>query len=199
MRCKPTAEPCMSNCLHGSGHAFAFEVAVMPWELLSLTGCSHGGAGRKKLEKQVEELESKFPKKVKGVVKFSAPLAHQITAGGWPPPLELSNVKLRRRSPPPPPPPWFIPPVLDVFLGSLSAPGCATKPPPPPLPIYCIPSAFALGGSLGFSAPPCSANHCRCGRWTYPVVRSAAESHNVWLRVFAQEPDCFQCLHNGPL
>ena len=39
------------------------------------------GAGRKKLEKQVEELESKFPKKVKGVVKFSAPLAHQITAG----------------------------------------------------------------------------------------------------------------------
>lgn len=39
------------------------------------------GTGRKKLEKQVEELESKFPKKVKGVVKFSAPLAHQITAG----------------------------------------------------------------------------------------------------------------------
>jgi granule-bound starch synthase len=33
------------------------------------------------LEKQLEELETKFPKKAVGVVKFSTPLAHMITGG----------------------------------------------------------------------------------------------------------------------
>jgi granule-bound starch synthase len=33
------------------------------------------------LEKQLEELETKFPNKAVGVVKFSTPLAHMIIGG----------------------------------------------------------------------------------------------------------------------
>lgn len=39
------------------------------------------GTGKKHLEKQLEELETKFPGKAVGVVKFNTPLAHMITAG----------------------------------------------------------------------------------------------------------------------
>ncbi|CAM6022266.1 unnamed protein product [Sphagnum balticum] len=39
------------------------------------------GTGKKHLEKQLEELETKFPNKAVGVVKFSTPLAHMITGG----------------------------------------------------------------------------------------------------------------------
>lgn len=39
------------------------------------------GTGKKNLEKQLEELEAKFPDKARGVVKFNVPLAHMITAG----------------------------------------------------------------------------------------------------------------------
>ena len=38
------------------------------------------GTGKKTFEKMVEQLDKKFPG-AKGVVKFSAPLAHMITAG----------------------------------------------------------------------------------------------------------------------
>lgn len=38
------------------------------------------GTGKKYLEKQLEELEVKYPTKARGVVKFSVPLAHLITA-----------------------------------------------------------------------------------------------------------------------
>jgi granule-bound starch synthase len=41
----------------------------------------HQGTGKKHLEKQLEELETKFPNKAVGVVKFSTPLAHMITGG----------------------------------------------------------------------------------------------------------------------
>lgn len=39
------------------------------------------GTGKKYLEKQLEELETKFPGKAVGVVKFNVPLAHLMTAG----------------------------------------------------------------------------------------------------------------------
>ncbi|KAG0564949.1 hypothetical protein KC19_8G152000 [Ceratodon purpureus] len=39
------------------------------------------GTGKKHLEKQLEELDSLFPGKAVGVVKFNTPLAHMITAG----------------------------------------------------------------------------------------------------------------------
>ncbi|XP_024402880.1 granule-bound starch synthase 1, chloroplastic/amyloplastic [Physcomitrium patens] len=39
------------------------------------------GTGKKHLEKQLEELDSLFPDKAIGVVKFNTPLAHMITAG----------------------------------------------------------------------------------------------------------------------
>lgn len=39
------------------------------------------GTGKKKMEKQLEELEEKYPNKARGVAKFSVPLAHQIFAG----------------------------------------------------------------------------------------------------------------------
>lgn len=39
------------------------------------------GTGKKYLEKQLEEMEEKFPDKVRGVTKFNVPLAHMITAG----------------------------------------------------------------------------------------------------------------------
>eukprot|EP00250_Pteridium_aquilinum_P007324 c17067_g1_i1 orf=268-2106(+) len=38
------------------------------------------GTGKKNLEKQLETLETKYPKKARGVVKFNVPLAHMITA-----------------------------------------------------------------------------------------------------------------------
>ena len=38
------------------------------------------GTGKKAMEKQVEQLDKLFPS-AKGIVKFSAPLAHMITAG----------------------------------------------------------------------------------------------------------------------
>lgn len=38
-------------------------------------------AGKKLLESQVEQLESEFPGRVKGIVQFSAKYAHLITAG----------------------------------------------------------------------------------------------------------------------
>jgi granule-bound starch synthase len=38
------------------------------------------GTGKKTFEKMVEQLDKKFPG-AKGIVKFSAPLAHMITAG----------------------------------------------------------------------------------------------------------------------
>ncbi len=39
------------------------------------------GTGKAKFEKQVQELDRQFKGRYKGVVKFSAPLAHLITAG----------------------------------------------------------------------------------------------------------------------
>jgi granule-bound starch synthase len=39
------------------------------------------GTGKKYLERQLEELDTKFPGKAVGVVKFNTPLAHMITAG----------------------------------------------------------------------------------------------------------------------
>lgn len=39
------------------------------------------GTGKKNFEREVLELDRKFPDSVKGVVKFDAPLAHLITAG----------------------------------------------------------------------------------------------------------------------
>ena len=39
------------------------------------------GTGKKKFEKLVKNLDIDFPDKVKGVVKFSLPLAHHIFAG----------------------------------------------------------------------------------------------------------------------
>lgn len=33
------------------------------------------------MEKQLEELEVKYPNKARGVAKFNVPLAHMITAG----------------------------------------------------------------------------------------------------------------------
>ncbi|CAM6105177.1 unnamed protein product [Calypogeia fissa] len=39
------------------------------------------GTGKKYLEKQIEELEKKFPDKARAVAKFNVPLAHAITAG----------------------------------------------------------------------------------------------------------------------
>jgi len=39
------------------------------------------GTGKKYLEKQLEEIEEKYPDKVRGVAKFNVSLAHMITAG----------------------------------------------------------------------------------------------------------------------
>ncbi|CAI5934074.1 unnamed protein product [Closterium sp. NIES-65] len=39
------------------------------------------GTGKKYLEKQLEQLEVKYPDKARGVVKFNVPLAHLMTAG----------------------------------------------------------------------------------------------------------------------
>ncbi|XP_010048541.3 granule-bound starch synthase 1, chloroplastic/amyloplastic-like [Eucalyptus grandis] len=39
------------------------------------------GTGKKNMEKQLEELEIKYPNKARGVAKFNVPLAHMITAG----------------------------------------------------------------------------------------------------------------------
>merc|ERR1719207_274561 len=40
------------------------------------------GTGKKKFEKLLENLEMEFPDKARGIVKFSVPLAHMLTAGG---------------------------------------------------------------------------------------------------------------------
>ncbi|OAY71608.1 Granule-bound starch synthase 1, chloroplastic/amyloplastic, partial [Ananas comosus] len=40
------------------------------------------GTGKKKLERQLESLEEMFPDKFRAVMKFNAPLAHQMMAGG---------------------------------------------------------------------------------------------------------------------
>ncbi|KAG0474512.1 hypothetical protein HPP92_014198 [Vanilla planifolia] len=40
------------------------------------------GTGKKKMEKQLKELEEKYPKKARGITKFNVPLAHQMFAGG---------------------------------------------------------------------------------------------------------------------
>ncbi|KAJ6297835.1 hypothetical protein OIU76_019028 [Salix suchowensis] len=39
------------------------------------------GTGKKYMEKQIAELEKKYPDKVRGVAKFNVPLAHMIIAG----------------------------------------------------------------------------------------------------------------------
>ncbi|KAL2902969.1 Granule-bound starch synthase 1 chloroplastic/amyloplastic [Bienertia sinuspersici] len=39
------------------------------------------GTGKKAMEKQIEELEVKYPDKARGVAKFNVPLAHMIIAG----------------------------------------------------------------------------------------------------------------------
>lgn len=39
------------------------------------------GTGKKRLEKQLEELETLYPDKARGVAKFNVPLAHMITTG----------------------------------------------------------------------------------------------------------------------
>ncbi|CAL9012967.1 unnamed protein product [Prunus brigantina] len=39
------------------------------------------GTGKKPMEKQLEQLEIKYPDKARGVAKFNVPLAHMITAG----------------------------------------------------------------------------------------------------------------------
>ena len=41
------------------------------------------GTGKKALEKEVHALDKSYPDTIKGVVKFSSPLAHLITAGGY--------------------------------------------------------------------------------------------------------------------
>lgn len=39
------------------------------------------GTGKKNMEKQLEELETKYPANARGIAKFNVPLAHMITAG----------------------------------------------------------------------------------------------------------------------
>lgn len=39
------------------------------------------GTGKKKFEKQIEELEAMYPNRIKGVTKFNPSLAHKIIAG----------------------------------------------------------------------------------------------------------------------
>lgn len=39
------------------------------------------GTGKKAMEKQIEQLELKYPDKARGVAKFNVPLAHMIIAG----------------------------------------------------------------------------------------------------------------------
>eukprot|EP01018_Ginkgo_biloba_P024584 Gb_26227 [translate_table: standard] len=39
------------------------------------------GTGKKYLERQLEDMEAKFPDKARGIAKFNVPLAHMITAG----------------------------------------------------------------------------------------------------------------------
>uniref|UniRef100_A0A803NTQ4 Starch synthase, chloroplastic/amyloplastic n=1 Tax=Cannabis sativa TaxID=3483 RepID=A0A803NTQ4_CANSA len=39
------------------------------------------GTGKKPMEKQLQELETLYPKKARGVAKFNVPLAHMITGG----------------------------------------------------------------------------------------------------------------------
>jgi granule-bound starch synthase len=39
------------------------------------------GTGKKPMEKQIEQLEVKYPDKARGIAKFNAPLAHMIIAG----------------------------------------------------------------------------------------------------------------------
>ncbi|XP_077247493.1 granule-bound starch synthase 1, chloroplastic/amyloplastic-like [Tasmannia lanceolata] len=39
------------------------------------------GTGKKYMEKQLDQLEAKYPDKARGVAKFNVPLAHMITAG----------------------------------------------------------------------------------------------------------------------
>lgn len=39
------------------------------------------GTGKKVMEKQIEQLEEKYPDKARGVAKFNSPLAHKIIAG----------------------------------------------------------------------------------------------------------------------
>lgn len=39
------------------------------------------GTGKKTMERQLEELEIKYPGNARGVAKFNVPLAHMIIAG----------------------------------------------------------------------------------------------------------------------
>ncbi|KAM2383427.1 hypothetical protein ACFXTH_040986 [Malus domestica] len=39
------------------------------------------GTGKKPMEKQLEQLETEYPDKARGIAKFNVPLAHMITAG----------------------------------------------------------------------------------------------------------------------
>jgi len=57
-------------------------LAAIP-EILERTKCQIVvlGTGKKKFEKMVKALDTEFPESVKGVVKFSLPLAHHIFAG----------------------------------------------------------------------------------------------------------------------
>ncbi|KAI3409096.1 uncharacterized protein J3R85_019723, partial [Psidium guajava] len=63
-------------------------------QIIVLLGCSaccclliynlnflYSGHWKKHMEKQLEELENKYPNKARGVAKFNVPLAHMITAG----------------------------------------------------------------------------------------------------------------------
>ena len=43
--------------------------------------CFLQGTGKKYMEKQIAELEKKYPDKVRGVALFNVPLAHMIIAG----------------------------------------------------------------------------------------------------------------------
>lgn len=45
------------------------------------TGHIFQGTGKKRMEKQIEQLEIKYPEKARGVAKFNVPLAHMIIAG----------------------------------------------------------------------------------------------------------------------
>lgn len=40
------------------------------------------GTGKKDMEKQIAELETKYPNKARGIAKFNVPLAHKMIAGG---------------------------------------------------------------------------------------------------------------------
>jgi len=60
---------------HACADMFEFVLVTAWWQVIIL------GTGKAKFERDVRALDMAFPGKVKGVVQFSAPLAHLMTAG----------------------------------------------------------------------------------------------------------------------